>query len=198
LTRQQLSDDVIQAEGRTIAKRRAYAAPRVAHGRAGCVSAAAPRARGACAASGAERRAPRRRFARAPRRTEARASRRHCSAGGRAMTSSRAATIGEASAVAALRCGDAAARLRALREIKNQVIGACSSPRPSQRIPSAADGAARLFARRAAAGVRRVRSKPPLRAAHLPPRGAAHAWAGASRRESARDAGGVTFHFCRR
>jgi hypothetical protein len=53
------------------------------------------------------------------------------------MTISRAATSGEASAVAALRCGDAAARLRALREIKNQVIGACGSgaahARPSQR-----------------------------------------------------------------
>jgi hypothetical protein len=57
------------------------------------------------------------------------------------MTAVRAPTAGEAAAVQALRSGDAAARLRALRDIKNQVIGAQNirrgplSPRICSHLP---------------------------------------------------------------
>lgn len=90
------------------------------------------------------------------------------------MTAVRAPTAGEAAAVQALRSGDAAARLRALRDIKNQVIGAPNKPpahaplRICARTPLRRCAASRL-ARPAATPLPPHR---PLRGpAHVPPSG---------------------------
>jgi hypothetical protein len=85
------------------------------------------------------------------------------------MTAVRAPTAGEAAAVAALRSGDAAARLRALRDIKNQVIGAQNN--------AAARSAVDMLAP-AAAPTRRPTPHSHRRnaAAPLPPAALASAW----------------------